>query len=101
MQYRQRKLHLSVTETRRSRTTRPKLSTISATGASSEEGTASGMPTQRPPSAQSSFFQMGTVALSSSISSRQPANASARWGAEAATITLGSAAPTTPTRWAR
>ena len=54
MQYRQRKLHLSVTETRRSRTTRPKLSTISATGRLLQEGTASGVPTQRPPSAQSS-----------------------------------------------
>src|SRR6266545_3342404 len=38
----------------------------------------SGIPIQRPPPAQRSFFQIGTVRFSSSISSRHPQKASAR-----------------------
>ena len=34
-----------------------------------------------------------------SMMSRAPANASARWGPEAATITDGSPSPTRPMRW--
>src|SRR5579863_1076479 len=53
---------------------------------------------QTAPSSKCSFFQMGTVRLSVSISQRQASNAAARWAAATAINTLVSPISSRPSR---
>src|SRR5260221_3423925 len=54
---------------------------------------------QSDPPAHVSFFQIGTVDLSVSMTKRAAENASARWGDDTTTTTAESPTASRPTRW--